>query len=58
MVALLRKFNVKRIIIDNGEIFDGTHEQFKDCFFDNADEDSITNFCKKNNWELVIQYGN
>lgn len=34
------------ILIDNGEFFEGTRDQFRDCFFDNANNSAIVNFCK------------
>lgn len=42
------------IIVDNGDIFEGTREQFRDCFFDNADDDEIADWCYDNDWSLVI----
>ena len=34
------------IIIDNGELFDGSRDQFKDSFFDNAGNEQIINWCR------------
>lgn len=34
------------ILVDNGEMFDGTREQFRDSFFDNADNYNIIEWCK------------
>jgi hypothetical protein len=34
------------IVIDNGIIFEGTREMFRDCFFDNASNENIINWCK------------
>jgi len=42
------------ILVENGDMFDGTREQFKDCFFDNADNFVITDWCKVNEWTLEI----
>lgn len=46
---------MRRYIIDDGEIFDGTLEQFKDCFFDNADDASIENWCDEQGYKLEIE---
>ncbi len=32
--------------IDDGITFEGTLEQFQDCFFSNADHELIVNWCK------------
>jgi hypothetical protein len=42
------------ILIDNGEIFNGTREQFKDCFFTNAIDDNIVSWCVEQNFTLSI----
>jgi len=47
---------IARIIIDDGETFDGTLEQFKDSYFDNADENSIAEFCETHGWKLEIKF--
>jgi hypothetical protein len=33
------------IIIDNGETFEGTFSQFRDCFFSNANYRTIKDWC-------------
>ena len=43
-----------RIIVENGELFDGTREQFMNCFFSNADDDEIKNWCSGYGWSLKI----
>jgi hypothetical protein len=43
-----------RIIIENGDVFDGTREQFMDCFFSNADDDKIKDWCIENGWNVLI----
>lgn len=35
-----------RILINNGDIFDGNQDQFRDCFFDNASLENIVDWCK------------
>jgi len=42
------------IVIENGEVFEGTTEQFRDCFFSNADIDSIRKFCESHGWSVRI----
>lgn len=42
------------ILVENGDIFDGTREQFRDSFFDNAYDNQITEWCVKNDWVLTI----
>lgn len=46
----------KRYIINGGDIFEGTIEQFQDCFFSNATEETIKQWCKDNNYVLNIVY--
>jgi len=41
-------------VIDDGDIFDGTIEQFKDCFFSNADEETVSNWCKQEGFTLEV----
>ena len=33
------------IIVENGDIFEGTRDQFRDCFFDNANDAEIKDWC-------------
>ncbi len=40
------------IIVDDGQTFEGTFEQFKDCFFDNAEVDVIKDWAKVNNMKV------
>ena len=42
------------IIVDNGVMFEGTREQFKDCFFSNATNSEITDWCFDNGLALKI----
>lgn len=35
------------ILIDNGEFFEGTRDQFRDCYFDNATNDQIVHWCNE-----------
>lgn len=42
------------IVVDNGDMFEGTREQFMDCFFSNADDEQIKNWCLKNGHSLKI----
>ena len=34
------------IIVENGDIFEGTREQFMDCFFSNGDDEEIIDLLK------------
>lgn len=42
------------IIVENGDMFEGTREQFANCFFTNADDEEITDWCFDNDWKLTI----
>lgn len=42
------------IIVDNGDMFEGTRAQFRDCFFDNASNEEIIDWCNQNKWSLTI----
>ncbi len=39
-----------KILIDNGDVFEGNQEQFEDCFFSNATKDQIIDWCKHNDF--------
>lgn len=49
-----------RITIEGGNIFDGTAEQFQDCFFTFAFKDTggrileILDFCRRNGFNHVV----
>ena len=45
---------MKWIIIDEGDTFEGTVEQFQDCFFSNADNDSIMEWADNMNSSCII----
>lgn len=42
------------ILVDNGDMFEGTREQFMNCFFSNADDEQIKSWCLKNGYSLKI----
>lgn len=42
------------IVVENGDMFEGTRRSFRDSFFDNADNYQITDWCKTNVWSLSI----
>ena len=42
------------IVVEDGDIFEGTRSQFVDCFFSNADDVEIINWCAENGWKLKI----
>jgi len=37
---------IDHILIENGDVFDGTREQFRNCFFDNANDTEIIDWCR------------
>lgn len=43
---------IETIIIDDGDTFEGSLEQFEDAFFSNATKENIVDFCKSNNMKL------
>lgn len=46
--------NTDHIVVDDGVIFDGTRDQFRNCFFDNANDMQIIDWCEQNSFSLVI----
>ena len=42
------------ILIEKGEVFRGNREIFRDCFFDNASDEGIKEWCEFNKFELII----
>lgn len=48
--------NVIGYLIDDGDTFEGTVEQFRDCFFSNADEDTVRQWCESQNMKLEVIY--
>ncbi len=42
------------ILVDNGDIFEGSRAQFRDCFFDNASNEEIIDWCNASLWSLTI----
>lgn len=42
------------IIVENGEMFDGTRAQFEDSFFSNGTNENIKDWCFDNDWSLKI----
>lgn len=43
-----------RIVVDDGDMFEGTRGQFMDCFFSNADDEEIKDWCFTNGYKLKI----
>ena len=43
-----------RILVENGDVFEGSRGQFTDCFFTNADDEEIKDWCFDNGWKLEI----
>lgn len=44
-----------RIIINDGDLFEGTFEQFQDCFFHAIDEDDIKDRCDAHGYNMNIE---
>jgi hypothetical protein len=42
------------IVVENGDIFEGTREQFINCFFTNATNKEIQDWCFDNGYKLKI----
>ena len=42
-------------IIDNGDVFYGTLEQFQDCFFSNATPELIQDWCRENGYSYEVE---
>lgn len=42
------------IEVDGGSVFSGTRDQFRNCFFENANDNEIENWCQENGWSLII----
>ena len=42
------------IKVADGEMFEGTRDQFRDCFFDNATDDQIIDWCRHEGVTLEI----
>jgi len=43
-----------QIVIDDGDMFEGTRAEFMDCFFANADDDEIADWCLAEGCTLKI----
>lgn len=43
-------------IINDGDIFEGTVDQFRDCFFDNADIDTVIGWCAEQDYDFQCTY--
>jgi len=48
--------SILHIVIESGDVFEGTLDQFKDCFFSNADVDSIRKWCKDQDFSCEITF--
>lgn len=44
------------IIIEDGDMFEGTREQFEDCFFYNATDDNIKDWCFDYDYKYFIKH--
>lgn len=48
----------KMYIINDGNMFYGTVDDFKDCFFDNANDETISDWCEEMGFTLEIKMEN
>jgi hypothetical protein len=51
-----KELNTDHIMVDHngGNIFDGTRDQFEECFFSNATDEQIVDWCRKTGFSLDI----
>ena len=42
------------IVVDGGDVFVGDSDHWRDCFFDNPDEESIKDFCERHGWTVTF----
>jgi len=47
---------IKLIKVENGDVFIGTIDHWKDCFFSNPNDTNIKEFCKEQKWKVEILY--
>jgi hypothetical protein len=45
---------MKWIIVNGGDVFEGTPEQWKSVFFDNINVDLILEYCRQEKWNCQI----
>lgn len=45
------------IIVEGGDVFIGTREQFQDCFFTNISRESVQDWAKSNGWTVEFYEG-
>ena len=43
------------ITVEDGDMFEGTLEQFQDCFFSNAEPALIMDWCHEQGWKCEIR---
>jgi hypothetical protein len=43
------------IVIDDGEVFEGTKAQFADCFFSNVTYENIKEWCKESGFKFKLR---
>jgi hypothetical protein len=43
------------ICVNDGDVFEGTLDQFKDCFFSNATLELVTNWCEEQGYKLSVR---
>lgn len=52
----MKRKKIKKITINNGAMFEGTVDMFKDCFFSNASEKVIRDWCEKSKYKVEFEY--
>ena len=45
------------IVVEGGDVFEGTPEQWADCFFSNAFRSVIEEFCRAEGWSVEFVDG-
>ncbi len=43
---------------NDGDIFEGTVEQFRNCFFENADMETVVDWAEEHDYEVVYTASN
>lgn len=43
------------IVVEDGEVFEGTLAAWEDCFFSGATTESIRNYCELQGWDVRFE---
>lgn len=46
------------IIVDDGNVFEGTLEQFQECFFTNSDPETVITWATEHGWKATWSASN